>query len=277
MKVISKNVGKDGVNKAPDVRAVQCLLNLDTNRTLCSNTEPRLAVSGKLDTATQDAITLFQKNALKIDKPDGRVDPGGGMINRLQAAIPALPNGAFTEPRWLQIAYQEEQLEPKEKKGYDDNDDRILEYLRTASGLATQHVKVPLLKDGKPVFDKRAKPVMTDSEYLMSGVDETAWCACFVNWCLNEAGEKPIPGARAEKYASWGNVASTDHVGAVCTIFREPFGDSGSGWHVGFFIGGSSADGYVALLGGNQGNKVCRKWFIGIEPKNIYLRWPRAS
>lgn len=277
MKLISKSVGKGGVNKASDVRAVQCLLNLDRNRTLCGNTTPKLAISGTLDAATQDAIGLFQKNALKIDKPDERVDPGGGMINRLQAALPALPNTAFSSPRWLEIANQEEQLGPKEKDGLDDNNERIITYLETASGLATQHVKIPLVVKGKPVFDKQGKPVMTNSTYLMSQVDETAWCACFVNWCLKEAGETPIGGARAEKYATWGGAASKDHVGAVCTIFREPFGDSSSGWHVGFFIGGSSDDGYVGLLGGNQGNKVCRKWFIGIEPKNVYLRWPRAT
>jgi uncharacterized protein (TIGR02594 family) len=115
---------------------------------------------------------------------------------------------------------------------------------------------------------------------MMGSVDETAWCACFVNWCLQQAKQRPITGAKAEGYARWGGQASLDHVGAICVIKRDPFEDSpGTGWHVGFFIGGSSADGYVALLGGNQRNTVCRKWFVGIHPgpQTMFLRWPRAT
>jgi hypothetical protein len=55
-------------------------------------------------------------------------------------------------------------------------------------------------------------------------------------------------------------------IGNICVIQREPFNDSSTGSHVGFFIGGDPRDGYVALLGGNQNNSVCRKWFVGIEP-----------
>jgi hypothetical protein len=61
-------------------------------------------------------------------------------------------------------------------------------------------------------------------------------------------------------------------VGNVCIIEREPFNDSSSGWHVGFYIGGEPNAGYAALLGGNQGNSVCRRWYVGF--KNAYQRWP---
>lgn len=279
MRLIKHSVGKNCKPVRNDIRTVQCLLNLSANRQLSGTTAPKLEINGVVDEPTLEAIRLFQSKVLKMKQPDERVDPGGGMMTRLTSALPQLPTGAYSEPAWLRIAYQEEQDAPKEKKGLDDNNERILEYLSTASNLASLHVKVPLLKDGKPVFTKRGQQVMTDGTQMMSEVDETAWCACFVNWCLQQAGERPIPGAKAEGYKRWGGQASIDHIGAICVIKRDPFEDSpGTGWHVGFFIGGSSADGYVALLGGNQRNTVCRKWFVGIDPgpETMFLRWPRA-
>ena len=58
----------------------------------------------------------------------------------------------------------------------------------------------------------------------------------------------------------------------IALIQREPFGDSGSGWHVGFFLAGDPKAGYVALLGGNQRNRVCRRWFVGLI--DSAQRWP---
>jgi hypothetical protein len=62
--------------------------------------------------------------------------------------------------------------------------------------------------------------------------------------------------------------------GSICVIKREPFNDSSTGSHVGFYIAGDPREGYVALLGGNQNNSVCRKWFVGVEPSKIWQRWP---
>jgi hypothetical protein len=75
--------------------------------------------------------------------------------------------------------------------------------------------------------------------------------------------------AVASLYGTEGVVA-----GNICVIQREPFNDSSSGWHVGFYLGGDRREGYVALLGGNQNNSVCRKWFMGIDPLKIWQRWP---
>jgi uncharacterized protein (TIGR02594 family) len=108
--------------------------------------------------------------------------------------------------------------------------------------------------------------------YMMNQVDETAWCACFVNWCLAQAGKTPQKGAGAQTYSKYGMASVL--IGNICVIQREPFNDSSTGSHVGFFIGGNPREGYVALLGGNQNNSVCRKWFVGIEPNKIWQRWP---
>jgi uncharacterized protein (TIGR02594 family) len=276
MSTIAGSVGKGGSNKKPDVRAVQCLLNLNANMVPSGRTT-KLTMNGTVDKATQDAIDLFQAKVLKLAKPDGRVDARGGMIRRLEQALGPMPSGPFNTPRWLAIAHGEEGI--KESGTGTDlerrvlNSPRILEYLGTAAHLAKVEDTIPAKgQDGKPLKDARGKPVKQATGYKLSEVDETAWCACFVNWCLDQANEPRIKGAKAELYNSWG--VQRDEAGAITVIYREPFNDSASGFHVGFYVGGSPRDGYVALLGGNQNNSVCRKWFVGIEPRYIWQRWP---
>lgn len=179
---ISKSVGRGATakqgNQSSDIRVVQCLLNLERNRSDSSNTEPRLMLSGKLDDATQKAIDLYQRKALKIAEPDGRVDKGGGMIRRLAAALPALPNTAYIEPAWLKAAYGEEQAKVREAGPAHDfttNTERILEHLETAKNLSKSNYVYTAKKDGKKV--------KVDSGYKHSQVEDTPWCACFVNWC----------------------------------------------------------------------------------------------
>jgi uncharacterized protein (TIGR02594 family) len=264
MSVISASVGKGGTNRKPDVRAVQCLLNLNSNM-VQSGLKAKLALNGSLDTVTQEAVDLYQRTVMKLPKPDGRVDSHGGMIRRLEAALPALPNGSFADPPWLKIACDEEAAAVKESSGRAANHPRILQYLATARGLATN-------KDVTTAKKADGTKEIKETGYMMSQVDETAWCACFVNWCLAQVGETPQPGAGAQTYATYGK--SKGDTGAICVIKREPFNDSSTGSHVGFYIGGSPREGYVALLGGNQNNSVCRKWFVGLEPTKIWQRWP---
>lgn len=187
------------------------------------------------------------------------------MIRRLVQALPPKPSGSYSDPPWLKIACDEEALGVVEKKGRPSNNRRILDYLATAEHLAN-------IKDVITTKDKQGKKVEEETGYMMSQVDETAWCACFVNWCLAQAGKTPRKGARAESYKDYGTESVVD--GNICVIHREPFSDSSSGWHVGFFIGGDPREGYVLLLGGNQDNSVCRKWFVGIDPAEIWRRWP---
>ncbi|HVZ31010.1 MAG TPA: TIGR02594 family protein, partial [Polyangiaceae bacterium] len=168
-------------------------------------------------------------------------------------------------PLWLKVACDEEAAGVKEISGRPSNNPRILEYLGTAKALSK-------IKDVLTTRNPDGTKVVKETGYMMSQVDETAWCACFVNWCLLQAGETPLAGAVAQAYAAYGK-QSTD-TGSICVIKREPFNDSSSGSHVGFYIGGDAREGYVALLGGNQNNSVCRKWFVGIEPAKIWQRWP---
>jgi hypothetical protein len=169
MSVISGSVGKGGVNRKPDVRAVQCLLNLKSNMAQ-SGLMQKLAMDGSLGKATQDAIDLYQRKVMKMPNPDGRVDSHGGMIWRLEGGLPLMPAGSFSRPLWLKLACDEEAAGVKEIAGRPSNSPRILEYLATVKDLATVD---DVIKTKKADGTKEVKL----TGYKLSQVDETAWCA----------------------------------------------------------------------------------------------------
>jgi uncharacterized protein (TIGR02594 family) len=274
--LIGGSVGKGGLNKKNDVRAVQTLLNLPANMSLSGLKASLDTADGKLDEATQEAINSYQKNVMNRGKKDqtidGRVDRSGGMIHRLAQALPALPSFPYSSPKWLKIATDEEDKGVKEEGTLAKNHPQIIKYLESFSYLAKHDYEIPKKDaEGKVMKTAKGNVIKESSGYKMSQVDETAWCACFVNWCLLEAGEAKGKGALARSWQSYGKGGDA-LIGNICVIEREPFGDSGTGWHVGFFLAGDPRAGYVALLGGNQGNSVCRRWFVGL--KNCYQRWP---
>ena len=73
MKKINASVGKDGTNNAADVVIVQRLLN--------QRGFPCGTPDGVCGSRTRDAIVAFQRGFMH--KPDGRVDPDGNSIKRL--------------------------------------------------------------------------------------------------------------------------------------------------------------------------------------------------
>jgi uncharacterized protein (TIGR02594 family) len=280
---IQQCVGTGKGNRPPDVRLVQCLLNIDRNRQAAGTTAPLLKISGKLDKETQDAINLFQTTAVGIAEP-GRISPGDATITALWSALPALPTTDYETPAWLAKAKKEEKDKVAEvadgkTPDYSTNNPRVLAYLDSFAGLAKSEYKVAGKDEaGHKLKDAKGRPIMVGTGHMMNTVEDTPWCAAFVNWCLKEAGITPRgPDARAKSWREWGTYAAGNPAGAICVIEREPFGDSGSGFHIGFLVQGRAEDGYVALLGGNQDNKVCIKWFVGIEPKKITTRWPPGA
>ena len=150
-----------------------------------------------------------------------------------------------TTPRWLIIA--EKELGVREIEG-PRHEGRILEYLKTALNLGNW---------GR-------------------GRDETAWCAAFVNWCLEQAGYDGTKHALARSFIDWGYVVDGEPFGAVAVLRysrnRDASTGSRGGFHVGFFI----KEGKYSwrILGGNQSNSVSYRNF----PKKYYqlvaLRYP---
>jgi len=88
MTTISASVGEGGVNKKADVRIVQELLTR-------AGHDPK-GIDGGYGTNTHDAILSFQRTF--TSHPDGRIDPGGGTLRRLDQAQPAAPPSPAPTP-----------------------------------------------------------------------------------------------------------------------------------------------------------------------------------
>jgi putative chitinase len=79
---IQKSVGDKGTNEPVDVKLIQVALNLSQSDKFKLN-KP-LVVDGKIGTKTISAITEFQKSIVKLNNPDGRVDPSGATLKTLK-------------------------------------------------------------------------------------------------------------------------------------------------------------------------------------------------
>jgi len=82
MATIGASVGRGGVNRPQDVMAVQTLLN--QNIGLITPFRP-LRVDGVAGSATISAIEEFQRRVLYMPRSDGRVDPHGQTLAKLNA------------------------------------------------------------------------------------------------------------------------------------------------------------------------------------------------
>ncbi|WCL80038.1 TIGR02594 family protein [Saprospira sp. CCB-QB6] len=175
----------------------------------------KVDISGTCDNKTITAISNFQATKLGVSKPDGRVDPGGKSWKGLngeglqEAAIP----GPMNKPNWIKIA--ESELGVTEIPGAEDNP-RVIEYHSTTGGFRD---------------------------------DETPWCASFVNWVMNKAGQGGTGSAAAMSWAKYGKKVDQPAYGAIAVLSY-----GGGKGHVGFVVGKKGSN--VLLLGGNQSNMV---------------------
>lgn len=175
----------------------------------------KVDISGTCDNKTITAISNFQATKLGVSKPDGRVDPGGKSWKGLngeglqEAAIP----GPMNKPNWIKVA--ESELGVTEIPGAEDNP-RVIEYHSTTGGFRD---------------------------------DETPWCASFVNWVMNKAGQGGTGSAMAMSWAKYGKKVDKPAYGAIAVLSY-----GGGKGHVGFVVG--KKGGNVLLLGGNQSNMV---------------------
>lgn len=79
--------------------------------------------------------------------------------------------------------------------------------------------------------------------------DETDWCSCFINWCVEQAGLPATDSGLASSWSNWGIRPETIRRGCVI-VFRWD-----DGWqHVSFYLG--DIGNYVVCLGGNQSDAV---------------------
>ncbi len=85
-----------------------------------------------------------------------------------------------------------------------------------------------------------------------SKTDQTAWCAAFVNYCLEKSGTTGTMHALAFSFKNWGEKIQNPAFGSIAIHKKS---------HVGFVIGKNNK-GSIVLLGGNQNNAVNMSPFL---------------
>lgn len=247
---IASGVGRKATNRRADVIRIQQLLNLNADK--CGLTQC-LAETGFVSDVMIQAIETFQSSVVRLPRPDGKVDPGGRTLRRLEEAERAASEQAAP---WLEIARNE--IGVKEIPGTGKNNPRILQYIDTFAYL-------------KDIVDAKIDP-----NKKLSDMDETPWCACFVNWCLIQSGKPRGPSARAIDWLRYGKALDEPAPGAITVIKKvkgkDTTGTTGSGNHVSFFVEKRAAN--VVLLGGNQGNEVKESTYGGGGWVVLGYRWP---
>lgn len=200
---IQASVGRDGVNRPDDVRAVQHLLN----RVGPDNGGPDepLAADGLVGTQTIAAIEQFQRQALGFQWPDGRVDVGGVTWGRLievagsllgaavaAATAPAAPSTPPAATPDLQreaialLAAAEQQVygatvharqpggtDPINGRTFRQGHERLHEYFRTAAPAAGDPSSTYFGDDG--VHYLQAPGKLTPIPH---------WCGLFALWAI---------------------------------------------------------------------------------------------
>lgn len=84
-------------------------------------------------------------------------------------------------------------------------------------------------------------------------IDDLAWCASFVGWCLQQGGYPSTRSKSASSYVSYGIAQQGFPFGSIAVMGKSDPDAKGTG-HVGFVLGASGHD--LFMLGGNQGNRV---------------------
>ena len=107
----------------------------------------------------------------------------------------------------------------------------------------------------------------TDLARYPSLPDETDWCACFVNWCIEKARLPSTNSAVVSPWRNWGVRPASIRRGSVITFRWD------DGWeHVSFYLG--DVGNYVVCLGGNQSDAV---WISVYHKKYVTaFRVPQA-
>src|SRR4051794_25714008 len=93
MPSVISSVGKGGTNRPDDVKTVQLLLNANIARLIPFLPTP---ITGICDALTIALIEEFQGRVMGVMLPDGRVDPKGNTLARLNGG--STDTTAVTEP-----------------------------------------------------------------------------------------------------------------------------------------------------------------------------------
>lgn len=260
MRSITAPVGRGSVNRNSDVMVVQQLLNYQAYD-LAVNP---IRLDGQPSSELFEAIETFQDKVCHMRRPDGVIEPGKRTFKKL-SRITIAQRADFDRdwvvpwaPKWIRMAGS--QLGVHEYRGFSKNNPEVMKFIDTVPALKTCEIE---------------RGGVTK---MCGDVDESAWCGCFVNWCLIQSGYPGhigIDAARARKWVNYGkDLKMKPEYGAITVIYAKINGKGTN--HVGFYMG--ERNGRTVLLGGNQenggkpGGKVCVSEFSGWTVKGF--TWP---
>lgn len=142
-----------------------------------------------------------------------------------------------------------------------------------ASRLRERNPEINKYFDGvktDPGYDKKGRSFDIAPTYESGGYGKiTAWCAAFVNWCLNQAGVPHLGYATAKSWLEFGTPVAHPVYG--CLTILKPSSSTGSTTgHVAFFV--ENRGNKVVLLGGNQRDAVSESSYKETTVRGY--RWP---
>lgn len=141
------------------------------------------------------------------------LDVATSTISNFALALPIFQS-LDTEPPWIPIAVK--QINQARVWGAGNNP-RVVEYIRTVNANATD--------------------------------DEPAWCACFVNWCLQQAGVQGRNSGWVPSWEGWGRQIDGPQQGAIVLFKWSKWNSPYKFDHIAFC---HRVDGKYYMLGGNQ-------------------------
>jgi len=122
-----------------------------------------------------------------------------------------------------------------------------------------------------PGIDHNPRIIQYHSVTKLSAMeDETAWCAAFVCWCLEESDIISPRSAWSKSFMAWGREVKTPYLGCIAVFNRGKNNQLG---HVGFYAGEN--DEGLKILSGNQDNQVCIKTYS--RAKLLGYREPKTK
>ncbi|WP_395055375.1 TIGR02594 family protein [Polaromonas sp.] len=170
-------------------------------------------------------------SATEIDATGCWAKVSGPAINGWCHLKHLMPVGADVPP-WLAIAQREVGVKELPGSGHHP---RILQYMATVDNLSGNN----------------------------ASKDETAWCSCFMNWCMEASGYIGTNSAMALSWNQWRNGKPPDpdkaRLGDIA-VGERVSAKSGYG-HVAIFVAYDPEKKRLLLLGGNQDNAVRYSWY----------------
>ncbi len=166
---ITGSVGERGVNIKADVELVQTLVN----RHIRSIAPLRaLQVDGRIGPKTIEAIKAFQRNVVRLSRPDGRVDPGGRTLGALDRPAGTAPPPPATTPQ--QFQYPRGPQEP-------------------LADIARPYIGAMEASGNQMGTDPRMREIFEADSLMSAGdTDGYPWCCSFISMCVQKLiGQSP--------------------------------------------------------------------------------------